>query len=296
MPGESPALLDFRDHLTAERGMSSHTVESYLRDLRQFEAFLAEQFGDITPARASNAEMMAYEARLLRLGHRGTTVARKLSALRSFLRFAAREHLRSDPPPPIDGPKRLRPLPHCLTLEQVRSLLASPDRSTSQGVRDAAIMELLYASGLRVTELVQLQPEDVLMAEGMVRCFGKGSKERLVPVAISALTSVLHYLQHGRPQNLPVSAPLFVTGRGHGLTRQEVWKLVRDHAVAAGITGKVSPHTLRHSFATHLLAGGADLRSIQEMLGHADIATTQVYTHVDDSRLKSVFSHFHPRA
>lgn len=292
------AIEEFRDHLRGERGLSPNTVAAYTRDLREFREFLRAR--GVGPADLGREDLFAFGARLQRLGRKATSVARKLSAVRMFLAFACREGLRAGDPPEIEAPKLPRKLPHVLTAREIERLLAAPDVEHPEGLRDRALLELLYATGLRVSELVTLKPADVRPEDGLVRCVGKGSKERLVPVGAAALEWVRRYVEEARPllAGAARAAPpwLFLTERGSPLARTAVWKRLREYAGAAGIQGKVSPHTLRHSFATHLLAGGADLRSIQEMLGHADIGTTQIYTHVDDSHLTRVFQQFHPRA
>jgi integrase/recombinase XerD len=296
--GYDQAVRDFRDHLRGERGLSPNTVEAYSRDLAEFGLLLKERGTDLE--RLSRVDLFAYEARLQRLGRKATSVARKLSAIKTFLTFVYREGIRDAEPPEVETPKLPRSLPHVLTKWQVEKLLKAPDPDHPEGVRDRAMLELLYASGLRVSELVSLTPPDLELDEGMVRCLGKGRKERLVPVGDTAVRWLRLYLDEARPALLRgASDPaktLFLSHTGHELSRTTFWKIIRGYANRAGIVGKVSPHTLRHSFATHLLAGGADLRAIQEMLGHADIGTTQIYTHVDDSHLAEAFKQFHPRA
>jgi len=291
MDGFDTALADFRDYLRAERGLSPNTLAAYSRDLAEWRAHLAERgVGLETLARE---DLFAHEARLQRLGRKASSVARKLSAIKTFLAFAYREGHRRQAPPEVEGPRLPRPLPHVLTREQVERLLAQPDPDNPLGLRDRTLLELLYATGLRVSELVSLTPGDLDLTRLGVRCIGKGRKERRVPLGEAAAEWLRRYLATTRRHD---DAPLFTTESGAPLTRGAVWALVRAHARAADLRGKVSPHTLRHSFATHLLAGGADLRAIQEMLGHADIGTTQIYTHVDDSHLARTFGRFHPRA
>jgi integrase/recombinase XerD len=294
----SRALRDFQDYLRAERGLSPNTLAAYVRDLAEFGSQLRERSATI--AGLNREDLFAYEARLKRLGRKPASVARKLSAIKTFLAFAYREGFRSTAPPELEGPRLPRSLPHVLTREDMVRLLAAPDVDSPEGLRDRAMLELLYASGLRVSELVSLKAADVDFNEGILRCFGKGRKERLVPVASGALAWLRRYLAEVRPLLANARSgkheELFLTEAGEPVNRSAFWGWVRRYAIAAGISGKVSPHTLRHSFATHLLAGGADLRAIQEMLGHADIATTQIYTHVDDSHLAETFRSFHPRA
>ncbi|MFN3648886.1 MAG: site-specific tyrosine recombinase XerD [Armatimonadota bacterium] len=291
-------IQEFLGHLRGERALSPNTVAAYGRDLRELARFMRER--GTTLAQLGRDDLFAFEARLQRLGRRPASVARKLSAVKMFLAFAYREGDRETAPPEIEAPRLPRSLPHALTVEEVAFLLRAPETDHPEGLRDRAMLELLYASGLRVSELVSLKPDDVRMGEGLVRCVGKGSKERLVPVAGAALQWLRRYLDEARPvlaQACRSPAPeLFLTERGAADSRTAVWKRIKEYARQAGIQSHVSPHTLRHSFATHLLAGGADLRAIQEMLGHADIGTTQIYTHVDDSHLGEVFKKFHPRA
>jgi len=294
----SQAIEDFRDHIRGERGLSPNTVAAYLRDLAEFRAFMQER--GATAAELTADDMFAFEARLQRLGRKATSVARKLSAVKMFLAFACREGLRDRDPPHVEAPRLPRRVPKALTPGEVTALLAAPDVESSEGLRDRAMLELLYASGLRVSELVSLRMRDVRPEDGLVRCVGKGSKERLVPVGESALAWIGRYRRLARPDLIGAAGAtegwLFVGRGGSPVSRTAFWKRVRDYATKAGVHAHVSPHTLRHSFATHLLSGGADLRSIQEMLGHADIGTTQIYTHVDDTRLGQVFRKFHPRA
>ncbi|HEU4754841.1 MAG TPA: site-specific tyrosine recombinase XerD, partial [Armatimonadota bacterium] len=296
MHPSEPAIQEFRDHLRGERGLSPHTVAAYQRDLAEAAAFFRDR-GVALPD-LEREELFAFVARLQRLGRKETSIARKLSALKMFLRFAYREGLRRAEPPEVESPKLPRSLPAVLSRRDVEALLAAPDVSEPEGLRDRAMLELLYASGLRVSELVGLAPGDVRADEGLVRCLGKGSKERLVPVGAAALQWIRRYRIEALPELAARAEPerLFINPGGGAVSRTAFWRRIRGYALAAGIAGKVSPHTLRHSFATHLLAGGADLRAIQEMLGHADIGTTQIYTHVDDSRLGQVFRQFHPRA
>jgi integrase/recombinase XerD len=294
MPHSSPLTQDFSDHLRGERGLSPHTVTAYLGDVRQFLALLAERSSSIEELGAE--EIFAFQARLQRLGRRPRSIARKLSAVKMLLAFAHREGYRPVPPPIIETLRLPRELPDALTPEEIEALLAAPDLTTPEGLRDRAMLELLYASGFRVSELVSLRGEDLRESEGLIRCMGKGRKERLVPVTRRALHWVGRYLREARSGATPGDGTLFLGARGRPLSRTVFWKRLRDLGRRAGINGRVTPHTIRHSFATHLLAGGADLRAIQEMLGHADIATTQIYTHVDDSHLRATFRQFHPRA
>ncbi len=290
-------VAEFEVHLRGERGLSPHTVSAYGRDLREWAAFLHERGSDLN--RFGPEDLFAYQARLQRLGRKATSISRKLAAIRTFLRFAFREGHRYTEPPEIDSPRAPRSLPRALTREEVGRLLAAPDVEHPEGLRDRAILELLYASGLRVSELMSLKTQSLRNGEQWVRCLGKGGKERLAPVGAAARIWLERYVAEARPLLLHPKRPsdaLFLAASGAPDQREALWKRLRDYASRAGVPGKVSPHTLRHSFATHLLAGGADLRSIQEMLGHADIGTTQIYTHVDDSHLAEIFRRCHPRA
>jgi integrase/recombinase XerD len=288
---------DFIDALRGERGLSPNTTAAYGRDLAQFCRFLREA-GVAEPGEISTGTVLTFQARLVRDGLAASSIARKISAVRTFLAFVCREGGMERPLADLETPKKERRLPSVLSTSEVERLLAQPDTTTPEGLRDRAMLELLYATGLRVSELVGLRPENVRLSAGFVRCMGKGSKERVVPFGSQAARWVQKYLEEARPRHdaAGTAAQLFLTARGGAVTREAFWERIRDYARAAGIRRKVSPHTLRHSFATHLLQGGADLRSIQEMLGHADIATTQIYTRVDDSHLARVFQRCHPRA
>ncbi|MBI3909933.1 MAG: tyrosine recombinase XerD [Armatimonadetes bacterium] len=293
------AIGEFLEYLQAERGLSPRTLEAYGTDLRQAAAVLKERGVEAFPQLRA-ADLLAIPARLQKRGLSPATVARRISALRTFLAFAQREGYLPRDIPELPVPKRPRRLPRALAAAEVERLLAQPDTETPTGLRDRAALELLYACGLRVSELVGLTPERISAAptgSGLVRAFGKGAKERLVPAHAAALAWVRRYREEARPVLLAgrQCAALFVRDGGQPMTRQDVWMLARRYATAAGLRG-VSPHVLRHSFATHLLQGGADLRAIQEMLGHANIATTQIYTAVDGSHLARTFRKCHPRA
>jgi integrase/recombinase XerD len=287
----------FIEHLQGERALSPHTVAAYRRDVAELIRFLREldvrRAEEITPG-----TLLAYQARLHKLGRATASIGRKLSATRMFFNFAYREGALPAPVDGLDPPKMGRKLPKVLTREQILALLRQPDVANPTGLRDKAMLELLYATGLRVSELVELRCDSVKLEAGFLRCIGKGSKERVVPMSEAAAENVRRYLDEARPVLLggKKSPYLFVTPGGARLLRERFWRLIRDYAAAAGIPVTVSPHVLRHSFATHLLQGGADLRSIQEMLGHSNIATTQIYTTVDDHHLARVFERCHPRA
>jgi integrase/recombinase XerD len=293
-PGIESLLLDFLAYLELERGLSRNTLEAYRCDLLQFGQFLDGRGVSATQAR--HADLAAF---LSELGVAASTLARKLACLRSFYRHLRREGLiEHDPTADLRGPRAPQRLPRVLTREQVARLLAQPRGGAPLALRDRALLELMYACGLRASEAVGLELADVDLDEGMLCARGKGSKERIVPVGRQAVQAVLAYRRGGRPELLAgrASTRLFLNNRGGGLTRQGLYKIVQGHARRAGLHERMSPHTLRHSFATHLLAGGCDLRSLQEMLGHADLATTQVYTHLSAERLKHAYFSAHPRA
>lgn len=287
----------FLTHALVERGLAGQTVEAYARDLADFAAF-ARRRGVGAPGAIHRATITLYLLALRRRGMAETSVARRLAAIRGWTGFLLREGQIADDPALDLAPARApRRLPAVLSVDEVSRLLAQP-RGTSPGaLRDRAILELLYAAGLRVSELVSLDVGDAHLDTEYVRCVGKGSKERIVPVGAAAVRALQRYLAAARPLMIRgrPSPALFVNRRGQRLTRQSVWTLVATYARAAGIRRPLSPHTLRHSFATHLLDGGADLRAVQEMLGHASIATTQRYTHVTRGRLREVYRRAHPR-
>jgi integrase/recombinase XerD len=293
-----PALDLFIGYLRAERGLAANTVDAYARDLEDYFRHLSDQ-GVHQVSEVQREHVLAHLSALTSRGMSGRSRARHLSAMRSFHRFVCAEKLASaDPTEDIDSPRTVKKLPVYLTLSEVEALLAAPDARKPQGCRDRAMLELLYATGLRVTELVRLAVNQVNLQAGYLIARGKGGKERLVPVGAPAIAKVRHYLAaarslllHGRE-----SRALFVTERGRPFTRQGFWKLLRRYALKAGIRAALSPHKLRHSFATHLIERGADLRAIQEMLGHADLSTTQIYTHVDRARLRAVYEKSHPRS
>jgi integrase/recombinase XerD len=283
--------------LRVERGLSEQTVTAYERDLEQFAEFLAEREVEVTAA--SGADLQAYEARLLRRRLKASSICRKLSAIQGFQRFVYREGEQTAEPVGADRPRLGRRLPKSLSPEEIARLLAAPPTDTTEGLRDRAMLELMYGCGLRVSELVDLPLGGLNLAGRFVRCVGKGNKERIVPVNDTALDWVSRYLQEARPRlggSDRRSQRLFLATGGGAISRIQFWSRVKQHAERAGIRQNVTPHMLRHSFATHLLGGGADLRSIQQLLGHASIATTQIYTHVDEAGLGRVFRRYHPRA
>jgi integrase/recombinase XerD len=294
-------VLDFLAYLEFERGLSRNTLAAYRTDLLQFGGFLAERERDATSA--TPADLSDFLADLAQGNGRAAcstaTIHRKAACLRSFYRHLRREEvLEDDPTAQLETPRRGKKLPEVLSHAEIQRLLAQPKGGEPAAVRDRALLELMYASGLRASEAVSLEVGDVDLDHGVLRARGKGSKERLVPVGGKAVAAVRVYLRSGRP-HLARSADerkLFLNFRGGGLTRQGLYKIVLRHAEGAGLKGRMSPHTLRHSFATHLLAGGCDLRSVQEMLGHADLSTTQLYTHLSGEELKEVYFRAHPRA
>ena len=293
-----PALDLFLAHVRIEKGLAGNTVEAYARDLRRYVEHL-DALGVRSWEAVGRAEIQAHLAELVRRGISGRSQARALSAIRGLHRVLAAERLApADPADEIDSPRPGRKLPELLSHEEIDRLLAAPDPRSAAGRRDRAMLELLYATGLRVSELVGLQLNDVNLETRVLVARGKGSKERIVPIGAPAADAVKAYLASAREPLLKGrrTKDLFVTPRGRRLTRQGFAKLLVRYARAAGVRRRVSPHRLRHSFATHLLEGGADLRAVQEMLGHADVSTTQIYTHVERSHVKRLYERFHPRA
>jgi integrase/recombinase XerD len=288
---------DYLDHLRVERALSPNTLEAYGRDLAGLVAFAARKRRSVVALR--QADLAAFIAGLRGRGLAARSVARAVHAMKGLYRFAVREgRLAADPMENLKAPRAFKALPRYLTSPQVEALLSAPDTKTGLGLRDRAMLEVLYATGLRVSELISLRAADLDMQVGVLTCFGKGGKERMVPLGEIALGWVRRYLTEVRPHMAgprPV-AFLFLSRRGGRLSRMGVWGIVRRHAVAAGVERTLTPHVLRHSFATHLLEGGADLRAVQAMLGHADISTTQIYTHVTRERLRQVYDRYHPRA
>jgi integrase/recombinase XerD len=295
-------VLDFLAYLEFERGLSRNTLEAYRSDLLQLGVHLSRTGTDALSAR--HGDLADFISDLAAGGEdrppvAAATVQRKVACLRSFYRHLRRQDLIADDPTiHLRAPKQGRKLPQVLTRDEVARLLEQPRGTEPPALRDRAILELMYACGLRASEAIGLEIGDVDLETGVLRARGKGSKERLVPIGSTASRALMAYVTRGRPKLVGdrLEAVLFVNHRGTRLTRQGLYKIVQRHARAAGLAGKMSPHTLRHTFATHLLAGGCDLRSLQEMLGHADIATTQVYTHLSAERLKDVYFDAHPRA
>jgi integrase/recombinase XerD len=292
-----PAQMQaFLDYCRIEKGLSSNSIQAYRRDLTRFASFWKP---DGQQGIAGPEGLRRYLDSLYRSGLESRSIARHLTTLRNFSSFLLREgKIRSDPTALLSLPRQWRNLPKFLNLMEINRLLEAPDLSKLTGVRDRAMLELLYATGLRVSELCGLQLSDFNSELGVVRVTGKGNKQRLVPVGRAAISAVNTYRESARGQLLRgrASGYLFVTARGGRLTRQAFWKLLIGHGKKVGIFQHLSPHVVRHSFATHLLEGGADLRSVQTMLGHADISTTQIYTHVMRSRLRKTVDEHHPRA
>jgi len=293
-------VLDrFADGLWLNDGLARNTLESYRRDVSQLAAWLAEASGR-TLLEAASADLQRHLAWQVEVRHaKPRTTGRLVSALKRFYQFALREGLRrDDPAADLESPKLPRSLPKSLSEAQVESLLEAPDTNTPQGLRDRAMLETLYASGLRVSELVGLKTIQVSLDMNVVRILGKGAKERLTPLGEEAAAWIARYQREARPAMLAgrKSDALFVTARGGPMTRQAFWGLVKRYALVAGIRTAISPHTLRHAFATHLINHGADLRVVQMLLGHADISTTQIYTHVTQERLRQIYRAHHPRA
>ncbi|NDU85701.1 MAG: site-specific tyrosine recombinase XerD [Ferrovum sp.] len=294
------ALDGFCDDLWLEEGLSANTLESYRRDLTLFKHWLAQQEGGLmAPFVVQEMQLQGWMANLYQVRQAsGATAARSLTSLRRFFHHQIRSgRMAHDPTLRLDSPRHRRPLPHSLSEAEVERLIQSPQVDTPLGLRDRAMLELIYASGLRVSELVGLPLSGLGLNEGVVRIMGKGNKERLVPMGEEALTWLQRYLAQSRPQLLadqPHGA-LFVTQRQESMTRQAFWYRIKHYARVAGITTPLSPHTLRHAFATHLVNHGADLRVVQVLLGHADISTTQIYTHVARERLRQLHARHHPR-
>jgi len=289
-------LHEYLAHLTVERNLSPRTVESYRRDLLQFITWLDEQ--SIELHKVERVTLRNYLGRRRDDGLSARSAARALSTLRGFFRFLVSTQAQTvDPTANMRSPSLWRTVPHALTGEEIEALLASPDTSTTLGLRDRAMFETLYATGLRVSELVGLTVERVRLDPGYVRVIGKGRKERLVPLGESAVSWIDEYLQGSRPElNTQRFSELFLNHRGGKLTRQGFWKILRGHALKAEITSPLSPQIVRHSFATHLVENGADLRAVQMMLGHASLTTTEIYTHVARERLRRLYDEKHPRA
>jgi integrase/recombinase XerD len=288
----------FVDHLRFERGLSEQSVDAYRHDVVRLASF-GRELDRAGPGEIATSDLRRYLLRLKDLGLASTSIARNVSALRTYFGFLTGEgFVANDPSERIDAPKGWRTLPVVLSVEEIDGLLSAPDLAHPLAWRDRALLEFAYASGVRVSELIALPLRSLALSEEMATVHGKGSKERLVPIGRRAVGALSVYLRETRPrlERGKGQGRVFLNARGGPLTRMGVWKILRGHTEAAGIGKPVSPHTLRHSFATHLLEGGADLLAVQEMLGHADISTTQIYTHVDRRYLAEVHRSFHPRA
>lgn len=287
----------FLSYLRVEKGLSDNTIQSYRRDMMKFVGFLDKQ--NLVTAKIQRQDVVDFLAMLYKRRLDSRSVARHLVTIRHFFRFSLIEgFIKEDPAATIESPKFRQSLPYFLSVEEVERLLAQPDTSSAIGLRDKAIIELMYSTGIRVSELAGIRVGDLQLDAGCLRCIGKGNKERLVPVGKKALAVVESYMKKSRPELLKdnASANLFLNQRGRPMDRITIWKMMGRYGRKAALRKPLKPHTLRHSFATHLLDRGADLRSVQMMLGHSDISTTQIYTHVVEERLKQVYKAHHPRA
>jgi integrase/recombinase XerD len=293
-------LKDFMHYLIVEKGLAKNTIMAYERDLKSYLDYLknvetVQSLNDV-----QRVHMVHFLGFLKEQGKSSKTVARHVASTRAFHQFLLRDKATDqDPSVHIETPRLERSLPKILSLQEVEILLDAPKPHDHFGIRDKAMLELLYATGIRVSELIGLDIDNVHLTMGFVRCIGKGNKERIIPIGRTASDAIKHFLDYGRPQFVSTKHrdhALFLNHQGKRLTRQGFWKILKKLVKEAGIEKDLTPHTLRHSFATHLLENGADLRAVQEMLGHADISTTQIYTHVTKTRLKDVYSKFHPRA
>jgi len=291
-------LKEFIKYLSVERGLAYNTLVSYQNDLNDYITF-CRRYGLVNIEQAGKEAIMSYLYKLQLNGRSPATISRHLAAIKSYYRFAFNEGIiNKDPARELESPKPVQKLPRVLTIEEVDLLLSQPIISDPAGLRDKAMLELLYATGLRVSELVSLDLNNLNLENGFIRCFGKGSKERIIPLGDVAARFLREYLARGRSKLVKsgTTPALFVNQRGQRLTRQGFWKIIKKYANKAKINTVITPHTLRHSFATHLLENGADIRSVQEMLGHADISTTQIYTHLTKKRVKEIYDRYHPRA
>lgn len=293
-------LKDFIHYLLVEKGLAKNTIISYERDLKSYIKYLKKVEAITAMNDVQRLQIIHFLKNLKEQGKSSKTLARHIASIRAFHQFLLREKaVDQDPSVHIESPQHERSLPKVLNMQEVETLLDSPKAHDHYGLRDKAMLELLYATGIRVSELISLKIGDVHLTMGFVRCIGKGNKERIIPIGKTAAGALERYLQEGRSHFVSKKQrdeSLFLNHHGRGLSRQGFWKILKRLAAEAGIEKDLTPHTLRHSFATHLLENGADLRAVQEMLGHADISTTQIYTHVTKTRLKDVYSQYHPRA
>ncbi|MFZ5943436.1 MAG: site-specific tyrosine recombinase XerD [Bacillota bacterium] len=293
-----PLINNFLNFLLIEKGLAANTIASYQRDLLGFVKYLKKynctNFNGVNPE-----HLVGFISSLKKDGRAASTIARQIAALKSFFKFLVREgYLKENPAYDLDKPKQAKKLPHILSIGEVDKLLDAPKLNTPGGVRDKAMLEVLYATGVRVSELINLGMNNVNLELGFIRCMGKGSKERIIPIGSKAVEGLITYLDWGRNKLLknPREQGLFLNHHGRKMTRQGFWKILKTYTKELGIEKEISPHVLRHSFATHLLENGADLRSVQEMLGHADISTTQIYTHLTKKKIFKSYNSFHPRA
>ena len=290
-------IEDFINYISVERGLAKNTLLAYRRDLTKYSEHL-DRVGVTSPAQLKREHITEYIFQEKKSGLSTTSICRSLAAIRTFHRFLVREGLaKDDPTTMVDTPKLWNKVPDVLSQVEVESILKATHGKGWQQIRDTAILELFYASGMRVSELVQLKIESINFDIGYVRCIGKGSKERIIPIGRTAREAIQYYCEKVRSKlaKSNMTSDLFLSRLGKKLSRQSIWKLIKQYARKANIKKVIKPHTLRHSFATHLLEHGADLRSVQEMLGHSDISTTQIYTHVDRERLRTIHKQFHPR-
>lgn len=295
LPCSHPWVDSYLEHLLIEKGLSENSLAGYSNDLVTLLSFLDSKSQELE--RVNGRDLTLYLMFLRTKGLQSRSMARHLSAIRGFFAFVVEERwLDENPAALLENPKITKKLPEFLTREEISNILALPDHESMLGMRDRAMLELLYAAGLRVSELVDLRVLDFDAQTGILTVFGKGAKERFVPVHYTAQEVLGMYLDGVRPRFRPAADFMFLNRSGKGLTRQGVWKMIKKYAQQAGITRSISPHTFRHSFATHLLEGGADLRTVQILLGHADISATEIYTHVQSDRLKSLHKQFHPRS
>ena len=294
----NPRVEEYLSVLATERGLAHNSLEAYRRDLEKYTAYLEEQ--KTTLEKATTTRLQGFIRDLSECGLERTSIARIISALRGFYRFLISERvLDTDPTESLELKTPRRQPPDVLSVDEIEAILSQPDKSTPKGMRDAALLEFLYATGARVSEAVGLNTTQLYLADGFARLFGKGSKERLVPVGKEAIAVLESYLTTIRPillrRDKPTTAVFLNQGRGTGLSRMSAWNIIQEYCQAAAITKTTTPHTFRHSFATHLLEGGADLRIVQELLGHSNITTTEIYTHLDRTYLLEVHRQFHPR-
>jgi len=286
---------EFLNYLSVEKGLAQNTLEAYRRDLERYRGFIRkEKISDWK--RVTRAHILKFLNIEGKRGLESSSVARCLVSIKLFHRFLAKErYVDNDITSILESPKLWKKLPHFLTPQEMDAILKTPDLKTKSGIRDQALLECLYATGMRVSEIIGLIPENVYLDNRFIKCRGKGEKERIVPLGSVAVSACQHYLARIRSKQKNSSNHFFIGRSGKGLTRQYIWQMVKKYARLAGITKEITPHTFRHSFATHMLERGADLRVVQELLGHSDISTTQIYTHVTGNRLKSVHAKFHPR-